>query len=79
MVILSLAVWAMAITLSLLEPTVQAVSFFFHEKAWEKKDKADQENIPRLISFRCSFVKKPPSRWFFYDLHHVLLLEQLTF
>lgn len=24
-----------AITLSLLEPTVQAFAFFFHEKAWE--------------------------------------------
>lgn len=28
---------AMAIALSLLEPTVQAVAFFFHEKAWEVK------------------------------------------
>ena len=37
---------SMAITLSLLEPTVQAVAFFFHEKAWEKKDKAVEENIP---------------------------------
>ena len=37
---------AMAITLSLLEPTVQAVAFFFHEKVWEKKDKAAEENIP---------------------------------
>lgn len=37
---------AMAITLSLLEPTVQAVAFFFHEKVWEKKDKAVEENIP---------------------------------
>lgn len=26
----------MAMTLSLLEPTVQAVAFFFHEKAWER-------------------------------------------
>ena len=25
-----------AITLSLLEPTVQAVAFFFHEKAWSR-------------------------------------------
>jgi uncharacterized membrane protein len=28
-------VW-MALTLSLVEPTVQAVAFFFHEKAWER-------------------------------------------
>ena len=28
--------WLTAITLSLLEPTVQAVAFFFHEKAWER-------------------------------------------
>jgi uncharacterized membrane protein len=26
----------MSLTLSLLEPTVQAVAFFFHEKAWER-------------------------------------------
>lgn len=29
----------MALTLSLLEPTVQAVAFFFHEKVWNRKDK----------------------------------------
>ena len=27
--------WA-SLTLSLLEPTVQAVAFFFHERAWER-------------------------------------------
>jgi uncharacterized membrane protein len=27
----------MAFTLSLLEPTVQAVAFFLHEKAWERR------------------------------------------
>lgn len=27
--------WA-SFTLSLLEPTVQAVAFFFHEKAWDR-------------------------------------------
>ena len=26
-----------SITLSLLEPTVQAFAFFFHEKAWERR------------------------------------------
>jgi uncharacterized membrane protein len=26
----------MSLTLSLLEPTVQAVAFFFHEKSWER-------------------------------------------
>ena len=28
--------WA-SLTLSLLEPSVQAVAFFFHEKAWDRK------------------------------------------
>lgn len=28
--------WLTAITLSLLEPTVQAVAFFFHEKIWAR-------------------------------------------
>lgn len=27
----------MAFTLSLLEPSVQAIAFFFHEKAWERR------------------------------------------
>ena len=31
--------WA-SLTLSLLEPTVQAVAFFFHEKAWARKQAA---------------------------------------
>ncbi len=26
----------MSLTLSLIEPTVQAAAFFFHEKAWER-------------------------------------------
>ncbi|MGA8883553.1 MAG: DUF2061 domain-containing protein [Acinetobacter sp.] len=36
---------SMAIALSLLEPTVQAVAFFFHEKAWEKKAAQQNEKI----------------------------------
>lgn len=30
----------MALTLSMLEPTVQAFAFFFHERIWEKTDVA---------------------------------------
>lgn len=30
----------MSLTLSLLEPSVQAVAFFFHEKAWQRKSDA---------------------------------------
>ena len=30
----------MALTLSLLEPSVQAVAFFFHEKAWTRRTAA---------------------------------------
>lgn len=36
------SVW-MAITLSLVEPTVQAIAFFFHEKVWNKKDLVAQQ------------------------------------
>ena len=36
---------SMAIALSLLEPTVQAVAFFFHEKAWEMKAAQQNEKI----------------------------------
>ena len=37
-----------SITLSLLEPTVQAFAFFFHEKAWERRAarrKAETANL----------------------------------
>ena len=38
---------AMAIALSLLEPTVQAVAFFFHEKIWERKNNpAPEQSAP---------------------------------
>ena len=33
--------WA-SLTLSLLEPTVQAVAFFFHEKAWNRAGRKAQ-------------------------------------
>ena len=33
----------MAITLSLLEPTVQAVAYFFHERLWEKKTQMENQ------------------------------------
>ena len=32
-----------SLTLSLLEPTVQAFAFFFHEKAWERRLKKQQQ------------------------------------
>ncbi|MDD2711534.1 MAG: DUF2061 domain-containing protein [Simplicispira sp.] len=39
--------WA-SLTLSLLEPTVQAVAFFFHEKAWERAARRDADQAPAL-------------------------------
>lgn len=36
---------AIAVALSLLEPTVQAVAFFFHEKFWERKNKQQTEEV----------------------------------
>lgn len=36
----------MALTLSLLEPTVQAIAFFFHEKAWERRLRRQNDAIP---------------------------------
>ena len=35
----------MAIALSVLEPTVQAVACFFHEKIWEAKSQQQDEEI----------------------------------
>jgi uncharacterized membrane protein len=34
----------MAITLSLIEPTVQAIAFFFHEKVWNAQDRKKSLN-----------------------------------
>lgn len=31
--------WLAALTLSLLEPTVQAVAYFFHERAWARVER----------------------------------------
>ena len=43
-----------SLTLSLLEPTVQAVAFFFHEKAWERAAQRRQalamDAVPALRS-----------------------------
>lgn len=35
----------MAVTLSLLEPTVQAFAFFFHEKVWNKRDQKSRQHV----------------------------------
>ena len=47
--------WA-AITLSLLEPTVQAIAYFFHEKAWtaaDRKAQAQADAAPEVPPGRC--------------------------
>lgn len=36
----------MSLTLSLLEPTVQAVAFFFHEKAWQRRTQRASDAMP---------------------------------
>lgn len=41
----------MALTLSLLEPSVQAVAFFFHEKVWERKDQgSNHQALPAPVT-----------------------------
>ena len=39
-----------AFTLSLLEPTVQAVAFFFHERAWERWGQRGHSAGPALAT-----------------------------
>lgn len=39
--------WWVAMTLSLLEPTVQMLFFFLHEKLWERKK---QERLKQVVS-----------------------------
>lgn len=40
-----------SLTLSLLEPTVQAFAFFFHEKAWQRVGRSDaQGTAPQALA-----------------------------
>jgi len=41
--------WA-AITLSFLEPTVQAVAYFFHERAWARRDSEAAVSGPNALA-----------------------------
>ena len=40
-----------SLTLSLLEPTVQAFAFFFHEKAWERRLKKREQQAQAREQF----------------------------
>ncbi|EJE48367.1 putative membrane protein [Acidovorax sp. CF316] len=40
--------WA-SLTLSLLEPTVQAVAFFFHEKAWDRAARRHEAHAAQAL------------------------------
>ena len=39
----------LAMTLSLLEPTVQAFAFFFHEKFWKQKEQQQNQNTENTV------------------------------
>jgi uncharacterized membrane protein len=39
----------MSLTLSLLEPTVQAFAYFFHEKVWERMNQRQAQGISVAI------------------------------
>ena len=42
------SIW-MAVTLSLLEPTIQAIAFFFHEKIWEATPAQRQNSNNNIV------------------------------
>lgn len=44
------SIW-IAMTLSLLEPTVQAVAFFIHEKVWTAKEQASSKETAAANEF----------------------------
>jgi len=37
--------WLAAVTLSLLEPTVQAVVYFFHERIWSRREAVPNHTV----------------------------------
>ncbi|MDM7455939.1 MAG: DUF2061 domain-containing protein [Tepidimonas sp.] len=41
--------WLAALTLSLLEPTVQAVAYFFHERAWARVASPPRTEAPATL------------------------------
>jgi uncharacterized membrane protein len=41
--------WA-SLTLSLLEPSVQAVAYFFHERAWNRQAEAEGTSVTGALS-----------------------------
>lgn len=43
--------WVAAITLSLLEPTVQAVAYFLHDKAWAKVRLQRLRTLVKTVSY----------------------------
>ena len=52
--------WIASLTLSLLEPTVQAVAFFFHEKAWARalaRKAAAQERTSSSVPMASSALR----------------------
>jgi len=42
--------WRAAVALSVLEPTVQAVVYFFHERAWARHERKKTKNIVAFTS-----------------------------
>ena len=42
--------WVAAVTLSLLEPTVQTVVYFFHEKVWARYERQKRETTDTSLT-----------------------------
>jgi uncharacterized membrane protein len=47
--------WRVALAIGLLEPCVQTVAYFFHERAWHKfEDKIDEKDHHNSVVDSCS-------------------------
>ncbi|MCC5981807.1 MAG: DUF2061 domain-containing protein [Oceanicaulis sp.] len=42
--------WRAALAIGLIEPAVQTVAYYFHEKAWEKAEKKRQDRLAAASS-----------------------------
>lgn len=52
--------WLAALTLSLLEPTVQAVAYFFHERAWARVQQRPGADAPPPAALTTTLATAQP-------------------
>lgn len=61
--------WEVALAIGLVEPCVQTVAFFFHEKAWHQFDRNNPQSDP---------MKKGPDERAPHQDHHDSIIDSVS-